>query len=149
MAPQVALSFNFVSVGGALLLGWLVDRYGPRAPLTIAHLALIGVLIGIAAASTQSALLALSGAAGFFLLGANYALFGISASYYPRALRGTGSGTAMAVGRIGSIVGPLLPGLLLSSGSSANDVINLLAPTAAVAALAVFCLSFFQPRTQD
>ncbi len=35
IAPQAALAFNFASVAGALILGWIVDRFGPRWPLTL------------------------------------------------------------------------------------------------------------------
>ena len=55
----------------------------------------------------------------------------------------------MAIGRVGAIIGSLLPGLLLTSGSSANEVIKLMTPAAALAGLAVFVLSFFKPAEED
>ena len=51
---------------------------------------------------------------GFFLLGANYALYGVAPVFYPGAIRDTGSGASVAVGRIGSIMGPLLAGFMMS-----------------------------------
>ncbi len=60
-------------------------------------------------------------------------------------MRGTGSGASVAVGRVGSIIGPLIVGFMLAGGSSASDVLQYMAPVAAVAAFAVFVLSFF-PR---
>jgi AAHS family 3-hydroxyphenylpropionic acid transporter len=87
----------------------------------------------------------LSGVAGVFLMGANYSLYGVAASYYPAAMRGTGSGAAIAVGRVGAIIGPLLPGLLLSSGASVGQVIYLMVPAAAIAGAAVFALGFYKP----
>jgi AAHS family 3-hydroxyphenylpropionic acid transporter len=149
IAPQAALAFNFASVAGALALGWIVDRAGPRWPLTIAYAGLIGALLGLAVAADLTLILAFSAAAGFLLMGANYALYGVAASYYPRALRGTGSGASIAMGRVGAIVGPLLPGLLFQSGADATAVINLLAPAAAVAGLAVFLLAFFRAKAED
>jgi AAHS family 3-hydroxyphenylpropionic acid transporter len=143
-ASAAAMVFNFVSIPGALLFGRLVDRFGARWPLAFAYLALIGVVAAMAATNELSMIVVLSGAAGFFLLGANYALYGIAASYYPAPVRGTGSGAAVAVGRVGSIAGPLLPGLLLASGSSANAVIALMLPAAVVAGIAVFAVSFFR-----
>ena len=79
------------------------------------------------------------------LLGANYALYGVAPGYYPTSMRGTGSGASVAVGRVGSIIGPLLAGFMLAGGSSASNVLQFMAPVAAVAAVAVFVLSFF-PR---
>ena len=78
-------------------------------------------------------------------MGANYALLGMATAYYPTAIRGTGSGVAVAVGRVGSVLGPLVPGLLLQGGMSATDVIILMAPTTALAGIAVYLLGYFPP----
>lgn len=149
LAPQAAMAFNFASVVGALAFGRIVDAAGPRWPLTAAYAALIAVLVALALASELTLILALSAAVGFFLMGANYALYGVAASYYPRAVRGTGSGASIAVGRVGAIVGPVLPGLLLTSGATADQIINLMAPAAGMAAVAVFVLGFFKPAAED
>jgi AAHS family 3-hydroxyphenylpropionic acid transporter len=143
---QASLAFNFASIAGALLLGWLVDRLGPRWPMVLAFAGLIGALVMLASATELSMIVALSGLAGFFLLGANYAMYGVVTSYYPLAMRGTGSGASVAVGRIGSVAGPFLAGALLQAGMSAVQLFQLLVPVAAVAGLAVFALSFFRYR---
>jgi AAHS family 3-hydroxyphenylpropionic acid transporter len=145
VAPRTSLAFNFGSVAGALLFGWLVDRFHFRWPLTLAYAALIVTLILLAASRGQWLTISLSGAVGFFLLGANYALYGVAPGYYPRAIRGTGSGASIAVGRVGAIVGPLLAGLLIHGGTSATGVVRYMIPVAAVAGIAVFALSF-RPR---
>lgn len=141
-APQASLAFNFASVVGALLLGRVVDRFGAKWPLTLSYIALIGSLVALGGATQQGAILLWSAAAGVFLMGANYALYGIAASYYPSAMRGTGSGASIAVGRIGSIVGPYLAGVLLAGGTSAANVVLYMAPVAAVAGIAVFALGY-------
>jgi AAHS family 3-hydroxyphenylpropionic acid transporter len=142
VAPQASLAFNFASVAGALFFGRLVDRVDTRWPMTFAYIGLIISLIALSSSSGLTMTLLLSGAAGFFLLGANYALYGVAATYYPLAVRGTGSGASVAVGRIGSIIGPLLAGLLLGGGMSASGVVQYMVPVAAVAGAAVFGLSF-------
>jgi AAHS family 3-hydroxyphenylpropionic acid transporter len=146
IAPQASLLFNFGSVAGALLFGWLVDRYNARWPLTIAYLGLIAALFGLSAAMTIPMILTLSGAAGFFLLGANYALYGVAPAYYPTAVRGTGSGASIAVGRVGSIIGPLLAGMLLGGGMTAGGVVSYLIPFAILAGVAVFALTFVRKQ---
>jgi AAHS family 3-hydroxyphenylpropionic acid transporter len=146
IAPQASLLFNYGSVAGALLFGWLVDRYAARLPLTIAYVGLIASLFALSGAHTTTLLLFLSGAAGFFLLGANYALYGVAPAYYPAEVRGTGSGASVAVGRIGSIAGPLLAGALLGSGISAAGVVAYMIPFAVTACVAVFVLSFFRQQ---
>ena len=144
-APQASLAFNLASVFGALLLGRIVDALGPRWPLTLAYAALIGSLVALGAANQQSTILLWSAAAGFFLMGANYALYGVAASYYPNEIRGTGAGASVAVGRVGAIVGPYLAGALLSGGMTASNVVLYMAPVAAVAGIAVFALGFVRP----
>jgi AAHS family 3-hydroxyphenylpropionic acid transporter len=144
IAPRASLAFNWGSAVGALALGWLVDRLGPRWPLMLSYAALIGALVALGASTSHVAIITLSGVAGFFLLGANYALYGVAPSYYPVAMRGTGSGASVAVGRVGSILGPLAAGILLQGGSSATDVVQYMAPVAAVAGIAVCLLSFFR-----
>jgi AAHS family 3-hydroxyphenylpropionic acid transporter len=144
VAPQVSVAFNWASVVGALVLGGLVDRFGARWPLTLAYAALIATLVALGSAASLGEFVTYAGIAGFFLLGANYALYGVAPSYYPAAIRGTGAGASVAVGRVGSILGPMSAGLMLSGGSSATNVVQYLAPVAAVAGVAVLLLSFFR-----
>ena len=141
-APRASMAFNFGSVAGALFCGYLSDRFHYRWPLTLAYLALIASLLGLSGAQSQVVTITLSACVGFFLLGANYALYGIAPVYYPVSMKGTGSGASVAVGRVGSIIGPLLAGMLMKSGVSASGVVNYMIPVAAVAAIAVFALSF-------
>jgi len=142
VAPEASMAFNFGSVAGALFFGWLVDRFHFRWALTLAYLALIGTLIALGSSSGARVIVFASGAVGFFLLGANYALYGVAPRYYPQAIRGTGSGASIAVGRVGAIIGPLLAGLLMQSGTSAGGVVQYMVPVAAISAIAVFALSF-------
>ena len=142
VAPQASLAFNLASVAGALLFGVVVDRFGGRWPLVLAYAALAAVLLALGAATQLSTILVFSAATGFFLMGANFSLYGLAASYYPQHVRGTGCGASIAVGRIGSILGPMLAGLLLGAGVSSSRVMQYLAPVAALACVAVFSLSF-------
>jgi AAHS family 3-hydroxyphenylpropionic acid transporter len=147
VAPQSAVAFNFVAVPGAILFARLVDRFGTRIPLVVAYVGLIATLVALGPATSLGMIVFLSGMVGFFLLGANYALYGVAATYYPLEMRGTGSGASVAVSRVGSIIGPLLGGVLLSGGATATNVVQYMAPIAAVAGVAVVILSFF-PRTE-
>lgn len=152
IAPQASVAFNFASVAGALLLGRLVDRFGPRWPLSLAYGALIGAIAALAVSREVGMILLLSGAAGFCVLGANYSLYGVAASCYPQSMRGTGSGASIAVGRVGSIIGPLLGGALLGGGMTATTVMQYLVPIAAIAGVSIFMLSHSIPkpsRTSD
>lgn len=147
-ASQASVWFNFSSVAGALILGRLVDRFGVRWPITLAYVGLIGSLFALAGATTLPMIMALSGAVGFFLLGANYALYGAAASYYPAPIRGRGSGAAVAWGRYGAVAGPLVGGFLMGAGKPPGDVVSAMIPFAVVAAIGLLVLSFTAKPTE-
>lgn len=113
---QAALAFNLGSIAGSLAMGLLVDRVGPRLPIILAYPALALAMFGLAGADSLVPVLALAGAAGFFLLGAQYSLYGVIPRYYPARVRGLATGASIAVGRLGSIAGPLVAGHLLGQG---------------------------------
>jgi AAHS family 3-hydroxyphenylpropionic acid transporter len=106
----------------------------------ISYAGVIVSLLLLSGAAGISAILVFSGMLGFFLLGANYSLYGAAASYYPRAVRGRGAGGAIAWGRLGSIGGPLIGGYLLAGGAS--GVVYSMIPFAVVAGVSVLLLSF-------
>jgi AAHS family 3-hydroxyphenylpropionic acid transporter len=148
-AAQASVWFNWASVAGALFLGRVVDRVGIRWPLVIAYTALIGSLLALSQATTLPMILVLSGAVGFFLLGANYALYGVAAAYYPQVMRGRGSGASVAWGRLGAVAGPLAGGYLLAAGASSGEVVQTMIPFAIIAGIALLALSFVGKTFDD
>jgi AAHS family 4-hydroxybenzoate transporter-like MFS transporter len=50
---------------------------------------------------------------GFVVQGAQGGLSAVAATFYPTSIRSTGIGWCLGVGRIGSIVGPMLGGVML------------------------------------
>lgn len=137
-----ALTFNVAGVFGALATGRMVDRFGQRWTLMAVYVALAGAMYGLAGASTLSPILAFSGVAGFLLLGAQYSLYALAPPLYPSHLRAAGSGAAVAVGRLGSVVGPLLAGELRQAGYGAGQVIAVMIPVVIAAAIATVTLSY-------
>lgn len=146
LAPQVgawaALTFNAGSVAGALTLGALVDRLGPRRPIFVAYLVLLGAMAGLAAATDVVAVLACAALTGFCLLGAQFSLYGIAPMYYPAAGRGLATGAAVAAGRLGSIAGPLVAGQLMAYGLTGAGVTAAMLPVLAVAGIAGVALTW-------
>ncbi|GAC1624668.1 MAG: hypothetical protein NVS4B4_08900 [Bradyrhizobium sp.] len=65
----------------------------------------------------------------------------LAAGFYPTSVRATGVGWALGIGRVGSIVGPLIGGALLSAKWSTASVFGAAAGAALCAALAAFSLS--------
>jgi len=77
----------------------------------------LSVLLIAALAFTDTSFLLIMGVTfvlGCSVQGAQAALNAVAASFYPTPMRSTGVGWALGVGRVGSIVGPVLGGVLLS-----------------------------------
>jgi AAHS family 3-hydroxyphenylpropionic acid transporter len=146
VTPQAALAFNWASVAGAIAVGALTDRYGARWTLPLSYVGVIVALLVLATAHTLPVVIACSAAVGFCLLGANYAMYGVAPSHYPTHIRGTGSGAAIGVGRVGSVIGPLFAGALLARGLEPSAVIRWMVPFAVAAGLAVVVLGRYPPR---
>jgi AAHS family 4-hydroxybenzoate transporter-like MFS transporter len=111
-----AIALNSVgSMAGAMLVGRLMDRYGAHSVLTIAFLA-AAVSVGTLGYATQAfAVIAVFATLGGFFAGAAQAgVIALAALLYPVAVRSTGVGWAMAAGRFGAVVGPLVGGTLLA-----------------------------------
>jgi AAHS family 4-hydroxybenzoate transporter-like MFS transporter len=75
------------------------------------------------------------GLAGFFLGIASSGLIALTALLYSTAIRSTGVGWAMGLGRLGSFVGPLAIGLLVNRGWQVGDSFVALGVPALCAAL--------------
>jgi len=135
-----ALVFNLVGVSGGLSLGWLIDRAGFRGPLVTVFIGLVAAAGLLAVASGLAPLLAGAGLAGFMIVGAQFGLYAIFPQYYPPDGRSTGSGAGVAAGRVGSVVGPSVAGLLLGHGAVAGQVLAALIPSAIGAGLTVWVL---------
>jgi MFS family permease len=136
-----ALSVSIFSFGGivaALGVGVLVDRFGAMRTLitfTVVSAALLFAVGQVLASASEATLTVLLGACGFFVLGAYGGVNVVLAGFYPAELRAIGIGWAKSVGRIGTVVAPVLIGLGLSGGMSETSIMSLFAVPAVVAAL--------------
>ncbi len=113
-------SFGLVQAIGAtvggFLLGWMMDAFGRKAGLFVAYVA-GGVVVWLFGVVSGTAALYVVGAAtGVFVIGAQIAQHVVSGEAYPTEIRSTGVGWALTVGRLGSVVGPLLGGALQMAG---------------------------------
>lgn len=132
---------NLGGIAGALLLARLIGRPDNLLIMTLAYIAGAAALLLIALAEGNVALTFVGAAlAGSIIVGGQIAMNAIAASFYPRHIRSTGVGWALGVGRIGSIVGPLVGGWLLGAGWAGSSlVIFAIIPTLCAAA-ALFVL---------
>jgi AAHS family 4-hydroxybenzoate transporter-like MFS transporter len=139
-----ALAGATLQVGGicgTLSLGWIIERHGASRILAATYLlaAVSIVAVGQVGGSVPLLLMAIFGA-GFGIVGAQIGANAFAASFYPTAFRSTGVGWALGIGRIGSIIGPLLGGLLIALKWTIGDIFLLGAIPALVACLAALAL---------
>jgi AAHS family 4-hydroxybenzoate transporter-like MFS transporter len=115
-AGVMAISlFSLGGIAGSLLQGVTMRRFGNR-PVLVAEFGVSVLLIGSLAVLPASFALIMVVAVllGIFVQGAQAGLNALVAAFYPTAIRSTGVGWALGVGRIGSVVGPILGGVMLS-----------------------------------
>jgi MFS family permease len=138
-----AISVTTFSLGGiiaALGVGILIDRWGATRVLTsflVISAAMLFLIGRILSTAPSDVLLVLLGVCGFFVLGAYGGVNVVLAGYYPAPLRALGIGWAKSVGRIGTVVAPVLIGFALMQGMEGATIMSLFALPAALAALAV------------
>ncbi|MEO8318210.1 MAG: MFS transporter [Bradyrhizobium sp.] len=141
---SAALIGSMLQIGGVVgtfALGSVIDRFSFRALALVYFGAVFAVgAIGQLGHSTALVTTAIF-AAGFCIVGGQIAANALAATFYPTAVRSTGVGWALGIGRIGSIVGPLVGGALLTAKWSTGSVFLAAASAALCAALAAFLLS--------
>ena len=136
-AIRLTALFQIGGIGGAIVLGALLDRRFSFLVLAGSSLwaAVFVILIGWSGASPLLLGLTIT-AAGLGIIGGQNASHALSAAFYPVAIRSTGVGWALGIGRIGSIAGPVLGGLLLARGTAIAQVFWAAAIPAVIAASA-------------
>ena len=141
VAAVVGAMLQVGGIVGTFTLGQLIDRFSFRAlALTYFVAALAVTAIGFSGHEIVLATIAIF-AAGFTIVGGQIAANALAATYYPTAMRSTGVGWALGIGRIGSIVGPLVGGIMLSRQMSAQALFTAAAVPALIACVAALALS--------
>jgi len=137
MASKVAVMYQVGGTIGALVIGRLMDKANPTAVLASSYAfgALFLVATGIA---TGTWLAATVMGVGFCISGSQIGANAYVARYYPTSSRVTGISWALGIGRLGSVIGALVGGALLSANISFPALFAIVAAPAAIAALAIF-----------
>ncbi|HKB14369.1 MAG TPA: aromatic acid/H+ symport family MFS transporter [Vicinamibacterales bacterium] len=112
---QAVAAFSGGGIVGTLTQGHIMRAIGTRTAL-IGEFALCVLLIPSLAftAAPLAVMLGSVFALGVCVQAAQAGLNALAAMFYPTPIRATGLGWALGVGRVGSIVGPSVGGLLLS-----------------------------------
>jgi AAHS family 3-hydroxyphenylpropionic acid transporter len=143
----VQAAFNFGGVGGAIIAGALMDGRLARPVLILAYIVVaIGLLFLAWSPATLSYALLAGGLLGVGIIGLQGILYSMAPAYYPTRIRGTGVGAAVSAGRLGSVTGPVIAGILLASGFLPADLLLWLLPAVAVSFVAGMYLVVRLPR---
>jgi AAHS family 3-hydroxyphenylpropionic acid transporter len=141
-ASVASICFGVSGAAGAAYLGHLHNGSRRRFWVAITYAGMVICVVALPLAGASFFLTALaSGFAGVFIIGAQLVLFALAPLYYRRAVRGTGVGAAVAVGRLGSVVGPLYAGALLAAGGGSTAVLFGVAPFILIGGLSAWTLA--------
>lgn len=114
-AVIVGTALQTGGVVGTLLLGGFIERHGfVRVLFACFVCAAVSVAAIGAVAGSLPWLLVVVFAGGFCVVGGQPAVNALAGQYYPTALRSTGIGWSLGVGRVGSVLGPLVGGQLIA-----------------------------------
>ena len=150
------MAFSIGGILGAFVQGPLMKAFGVF-PTMLAEFVTSLALVVLASLifANFGLMMAVTFVLGVSVQGAQAGLNVLSAMYYPTVIRSTGVGWALGIGRIGSIVGPIIGGLMLSMEWTPQQIFMAGAVPAICAAIAVFVsgslqgdVSPFRPRTE-
>jgi len=135
-AGMVQMLFNIGGALGSLLGGVLLDRCNGIKVVMFVYAGLLAALAGVGFSVGIVSMSAAGFAAGVFVMAAQLVLYALAPPAYPTAVRATGVGAAVAIGRLGSVAGPLAAGQLLGAGAGTAGVLLATSPGLVIAALA-------------
>ena len=131
------LALNFGGMFGAILGGWLGDRYN-LVKVMIGFFVLAAISISLLGVKSPTPVLyLLIFIAGATTIGTQILLYAGAAQLYGLSIRSTGLGWASGIGRNGAIVGPLLGGALMGISLPLHLNFMAFAIPGAIAALAM------------
>jgi AAHS family 4-hydroxybenzoate transporter-like MFS transporter len=116
--------YHVGGVAGTYVLGLAMDKLGAHRMQIFAMLVSVAGLYVFAtvAGMTQWETTAVLMLAGFGVVGGQVGVNALASMTYPVAMRSTGLGWALGIGRIGSIVGPTIGGIMLATARDPRAV---------------------------
>lgn len=141
-----AVIFNLGGVIGGLALSFAVDRLGAFRVLAIGYALTAAAILALARTQNTSIAFGLTIFAGAGVIGSQFCINALASAFYPTAVRSTGVGWALGIGRIGSILGPLVGGFALASGATMAAIFSGAALPIVVCSVAVMLLSIAYRR---
>jgi len=133
-----ATIFGVGSIFGSVAEGPMTNRWGSYSVL----LSEFGLCVVLSAslslvATSLPLVMTVAFVLGFTVTAIQAGLNSLAASFYPTSIRSTGVGWALGIGRIGSVTGPMLGGILLRIGWTPQQILLSTAVPAFCAGLAI------------
>lgn len=145
---KYVLIMTLAQLPGYFTAAWFIERLGRKFVLVTYLLGTATSAFIFGNAETISVLLISGILLSFFNLGAWGALYAYTPEQYPTVIRGTGTGMAAAVGRVGGIFGPLLVGWLLAAGYEIGSIFAIFCGAIIIGAAAVLFLGNETKQTE-
>ncbi|CAB3810236.1 4-hydroxybenzoate transporter PcaK [Paraburkholderia caffeinitolerans] len=136
-ALTFVLVLNFGAVIGAIGGGWLADTFQTKRVLILMYLLAAVSITVLGHAMPIAWSLVLVGLAGATTIGTQIVNCAYASQFYPMAIRSTGVGWTLGVGRSGAILAPIVIGILVEIGLPLEQNFMAIGLPALVAAFAV------------
>jgi AAHS family 4-hydroxybenzoate transporter-like MFS transporter len=130
--------FSLGGVAGSFIEGNLMNRWGAFAVLLTEFLCTTLLIACLAYSNWFPLMMTITFVLGFAVQGAQGGLSAVAATFYPISIRSTGIGWCLGIGRIGSIVGPIVGGVMLKLNWSPREILLAGSIPALCAAAATF-----------
>ncbi|WP_374529929.1 3-(3-hydroxy-phenyl)propionate transporter MhpT [Acinetobacter sp.] len=145
----VMLVFQVGAVIGTLGFGYLLDRLKLWQMAAIIYTGLFIAIILLFTSKVATVLIMAGVLGGIFSTGGQSILYGISPIFYSGSGKVTGVGSAISLGRLGAMTGPLLTGKILALGLGTTGILLASAPGIVLSAIAVTSLSRFKAKQEQ
>jgi AAHS family 4-hydroxybenzoate transporter-like MFS transporter len=140
--------FSFGGIVTCLVEGSLINMCGAGVILLVQFVLCATFIASLSfAAGSFPLVVTISFLLGSCVVGGQGGINALAAGFYPTSIRSTGVGWALGVGRVGSIVGPMLAGVMLSAGWKPQQIFLAGAIPALCAAAAVLLTTRLQGAT--
>ena len=130
--------FSVGGIAGSFIEGAFMTRWGAFPVLLTEFLCTTLLVASIAYSTSFPLMMTITFVLGFVVQGAQGGLSAVAATFYPISIRSTGIGWCLGVGRIGSIVGPIIGGMMMKLDWSPREILLAGSIPALCAAAATF-----------
>lgn len=144
-AAAASMNSAMGAVGGLLLMRF-TDKRGAIAITVMPVMTAILLLFAGFVTIGHDAFLVLSAFIGGCLIGGHFGMHSICGIFYPSAYRGNGAGWATSVAKVGSVAGPILGGMILSTSLPVRHIYAVLAVCPVVFAICIYFVGRMHSR---